>query len=120
MPPRSRRKQATGSTAVRGYGQSHQIRRKYLIDHMTDGQPCGRCGLPMYRADAGNLDADHSDPRALNPNSVADRLLHRGCNRNSAYVNQAKRQAAQGGTAGMFDVVAADPDDRSAYCAREW
>lgn len=72
-----------GDTARRGYGTAHRKRRESLLRRMVDGDLCPRCGQPMYRADAANLDAGHpvGDPVALNPRSRADHLEHRHCNR---------------------------------------
>jgi hypothetical protein len=65
------------STTQRGYGWSHQKRRKYLLPRAI-GKPCPLCGLVM-RADQ-RLQLDHSTPLATNPNSIGDRIVHATCN----------------------------------------
>lgn len=61
---------------------AHQRARRDLIAALKDGDPCCRCGRPMYRARADELDADHhKHPRALYPGALPDALAHRSCNR---------------------------------------
>ncbi|AEA27911.1 hypothetical protein Psed_5784 [Pseudonocardia dioxanivorans CB1190] len=73
MPRRGR-----GTTTQAGYGARHRRNRRRLLAAHVDGNPCALCGLPMYRSQ--DLHADHSDPRALNADSDADRLVHGSCN----------------------------------------
>lgn len=127
MPPRKRqRKQATSATAQRGYGRDHQARRKQLLAALSvdEGQPCARCGEPMFTSQ--DLDADHTDPRALNPNSIADRLLHSRCNRQAGVETKtqvaADREAdteAERAPLGLVALIA-NRAERQRYCARDW
>lgn len=52
-----------GGTAQRGYGSAHQRARRKAIAALVDGDPCSRCGGPMYRVDARTLQLDHNDER---------------------------------------------------------
>lgn len=45
----------------------------------ADGTACMLCGEVMVQGQA--LDLDHSTPRALDPGSVGDRIVHASCNR---------------------------------------
>lgn len=73
MPARNRI-----STHEAGYGWAHRQRRQALLDAHVDGTLCDLCLRPMYRSQ--DLHADHTDPRALHPESEADRLVHASCN----------------------------------------
>jgi hypothetical protein len=77
MPTRSRRS-AYGATNT----AEHKALRKALIARLRDGDPCPRCGRPMYRAQARWLDLGHVIDRARG-GTLADgaRLEHRACNR---------------------------------------
>jgi hypothetical protein len=87
MTPKRR---STTSSAARGLGNHHRRTRAALLATMTDGDPCWRCNLPMYRAatcPSGpcwqcTLDAGHLVDRALG-GTVADgeALEHRRCSR---------------------------------------
>jgi hypothetical protein len=65
------------SSSARGYGTAHQKLRRELLPRFI-GTTCAECGEVM-RADQA-LDLDHSVPLRIDPNSVADRVLHRACN----------------------------------------
>ena len=70
-----------GRTTARGYGWDHQQAAARLKADMRDGQPCARCGQPMYRAQLHRIDADHrSRPRVLG-GTLPDALAHSRCNR---------------------------------------
>lgn len=82
-PPRPAR-----STSERGYGHSHQQARAAALAHLArhPGQPCARCGQPMYVAQA--LDLDHTDDRRAYRG-----LAHRSCNRRAGQaVAQTRRR----------------------------
>lgn len=72
-----------GTTSARGYGWSHQRARAHALATLHDGDPCPRCGGPMYRGQA--LDLDHADDRASYHG-----LAHATCNRRAG--GQAKAQ----------------------------
>lgn len=82
-----------GTTTQRGYGAPHQRARRQLKAAMRDGDPCCRCGLPMYRwqlelgrNDMRGIDADHhAQARALG-GPLPDALAHRRCNRRAGAV----------------------------------
>ena len=94
MPARNR----PASSAQRGLGYDHQLRRAALLRAHRDGDPCpcrpdcgpgcpcvDSGGLPMYRDAALNpdrmpLEADHTLARSLGGRK-ADRLLLATCNR---------------------------------------
>lgn len=48
-----------GTTTQRGYGSTHQAKRKQLADAFTPGQPCARCGQPIASLD--DADLGHAD-----------------------------------------------------------
>jgi hypothetical protein len=70
-----------GNRHQRGYGTDHDHRRDALIAKLRPGQPCDRCGQPMYASQA--LDAAHPHDRPLHthPDAAADHLEHARCNR---------------------------------------
>ena len=58
---RRRVRRLPGATTRDGYGSAHQKRRKAAIAALRDGDPCARCGKPMYRGDPVHLDHDDTD-----------------------------------------------------------
>lgn len=72
------------NTTDRGYGWRHQKLRKLLLP-TAYGKPCTRCGLPLVKGQA--LDLDHTDDR-----SGYSGFAHRSCNRRAgARKGNAKR-----------------------------
>ena len=67
------------TTTQRGLGHPHQRDRRRQLAGLRDGQPCPRCGHPMYRWQY--LDLDHVIPRALGGTGGPAVLTHRYCNR---------------------------------------
>ena len=65
------------SSTARGYGTEHQKLRRILLPQFI-GTNCAVCGQIMTEDQA--LDLDHSTPLRIDPNSKADRVLHRACN----------------------------------------
>lgn len=65
-----------GNTTQRGYGWGHQTTRAKALRALRDGDPCVRCGQPMFRADSKGLDLDHGDDR-----TTYRGLAHASCNR---------------------------------------
>jgi hypothetical protein len=53
----------TGTTTELGYGWNHQRARAQAVRDMEDGQPCVRCGGPLYRSMGKRLHLDHHDDR---------------------------------------------------------
>lgn len=74
--PQRRAPRSAGTTTQRGYGWAHQKARADAIRDMHDGDPCSRCGGPMYRAESRALDLDHRDDR-----TTYRGLAHAYCNR---------------------------------------
>lgn len=70
-----------GTTAQRGLGAAHQKDRKRLLAIHRDGDPCWRCGQPMYKSQG--LDRDHIVDRALGGAEGPAVLAHRSCNRSA-------------------------------------
>lgn len=66
------------TTTEEGYGWTHQQARAQLIRDLRDGDPCCRCGRPMFRNQTRFLDADHWRNHKPQP---PDALAHRRCNR---------------------------------------
>lgn len=74
----------------------HKALRKALIARLRDGDPCPRCGKPMFRALARWLDLGHVIDRARG-GTLADgaRLEHRACNRRAGQRLGARMRARQ-------------------------
>jgi hypothetical protein len=74
------RAQLRGSAEQRGYGASHRRLRRQWVPRVATGEvPCARCGLPIERHQAWDLDHDPSDPTRssyLGPS-------HADCNRSA-------------------------------------
>lgn len=68
-----------GTTAQRGLGASHVADLKRLKAMHRDGDPCWRCGKPMYKWQA--LERDHIIDRALGGADGPAVLAHMACNR---------------------------------------
>jgi hypothetical protein len=62
------------------YGWQHQKARKAAKAKMRDGDPCCRCGQPMYRGDDLHLDHDDYD------RTVYLGLSHATCNERAGAV----------------------------------
>jgi 5-methylcytosine-specific restriction endonuclease McrA len=68
-----------GKTTERGLGWAHVKDGKRLRAAMRDGDPCWRCGQPMYKWQ--KLDRDHVTARALGGVDGPAVLAHAHCNR---------------------------------------
>jgi hypothetical protein len=80
----------TGTTTERGYGSTHQQLRARLLSVFTPGQPCARCGQPMW---GPPLDLGHTPDR-----TAYTGLEHRRCNRgDGARRGNRKRRARRAG-----------------------
>ena len=64
-----------GSSTARGYGSRHQALRKRLLLRWRPGDPCARCGQPMW-GPAAMIDLGHTADR-----TGYTGLEHRRCNR---------------------------------------
>lgn len=85
-----------GTTTQRGLGSSHQRARRAALAALRDGDPCARCGHPMYRAQARMLDLDDFPGRAYGGPQVK-LLSHRSCNRRAGQAITAAINRARGG-----------------------
>jgi hypothetical protein len=70
-----------GTTAQRGLGAPHVADKKRLKALLRDGDPCWRCGQPMYKWQA--LERDHVVDRALGGAQGPAVLAHQSCNRSA-------------------------------------
>lgn len=77
-----------GSSAERGYGTAHQRLRRQLMAKWRPGDPCARCGRPMW--DKKAIDLGHTDDR-----TGYRGLEHSFCNRKAGagHGNTARGQA---------------------------
>lgn len=73
-----------GKTTASGLGWAHQKRRQEALTALQDGERCWRCGRPMFRAQA--LDLDHVRPRMLGGADGPAVLAHASCNRRAGAV----------------------------------
>ena len=79
-----------GTTSERGYDHRHKAAARRLKAELVDGDPCCRCGGPMYRwqldvgrNDMRGLDADHHAQARVLGGDLPDALCHRRCNRSA-------------------------------------
>ena len=76
------------STTARGYGYQHQQARKRALAEFTRGQPCARCGQPIFNARGAEL--DHNEDR-----TGYIGLSHAYCNRKAGGEKSTRPQGAQ-------------------------
>lgn len=69
-----------GSSTDRGYGHAHRKRTAELKQQMTDGQPCARCGKPMWRSQLNQIHGDHVGRARVLGGILPDALSHARCN----------------------------------------
>jgi hypothetical protein len=107
-----------GTTAQRGLGADHQADKKRLVAQLRDGDPCWRCGRPMYKWQA--LDRDHVVDRALGGAAGPAVLAHASCNRSAGarLSNQIRPQGTTGSTAAGRDTTCRTCGKRYWYAAR--
>ena len=81
-----------GTTTQRGLGYGHQRTRRERMTALHDGDPCPRCGAPMFRGQF--LDLDDFPGRVFGGEQVK-LLAHRSCNRRAGARQRelAKRRA---------------------------
>jgi hypothetical protein len=77
------------TTTQRGLGYDHQLDRKRRLAALRDGDPCPRCGGPMFRGQY--LDLDDFPGRIFGGPQVK-LLAHRYCNRRAG---SRQREAAK-------------------------
>lgn len=86
-----------GGRNERGYNAAHRRRARQLKANMHDGDPCARCGGPMYRADLARIHADHVDTPLAEGGTLPDALSHGSCNeRHGAYLKAARARGVHG------------------------
>jgi hypothetical protein len=71
----------SGTTTQRGLGSKHQQHGLKLKREMRPGQPCPRCGLPMWPHQ--KLDRGHTIDRYFGGTDSEGRLEHMHCNRSA-------------------------------------
>lgn len=69
--------QRRANTTGRGYGWNHQQARTTAAATFTPGQPCARCGKPLWTLPAADM--GHTDDR-----TAYRGLEHATCNRRAA------------------------------------
>lgn len=69
---------ASGRPRPSPYDGDHRLRREKAIG-VALNTLCPKCGELMLKGQ--DLDFDHSEPLAVNPNSKADQIVHAHCNR---------------------------------------
>lgn len=80
-----------GKTTARGYGAAHQKLAARLLAQWHPGQPCARCGQPMWqrwtRTPAGRrvsaIELGHTDDR-----TAYTGLEHAHCNRSAGAIKR--------------------------------
>lgn len=98
----------SGSPTSRGYGYAHRRQRAHLMSRLQDGDPCCRCGRPMYRGQA--LEADHHGVPMTMGGLLPDALAHASCNRRAgAVLGNRMRGARRRGAKRQAEIVGARP-----------
>lgn len=107
-----------GTTAQRGLGGDHVADKKRLMALHRDGDPCWRCGKPMFKWQ--KLDRDHIVDRALGGTNGPAVLAHASCNRaaGARLSNQVRPQRIMAGTAEGRDTICRICGKRYWYAAR--
>jgi hypothetical protein len=72
---------ARGNRHERGYDSVHDDIRADLLIALRPGQPCDRCGQPMWPTQELDAAHPHDAPLRLDRTSRADHLEHMACNR---------------------------------------
>lgn len=72
------------TTTQRGLGAAWQRKSERMRKNMPDGQPCAKCGGPMYKWQP--IELDHLIPRRLGGGDGPVALAHRYCNRRAGAI----------------------------------
>lgn len=88
------------TTTQRGLGWDYQQQRKAAYARLRNGEPCWRCGRPMFKWQ--RLEYDHVIPRAFGGGNGEKRFAHQSCNRRAgqqitAAILRARHRAERGG-----------------------
>jgi hypothetical protein len=107
-----------GTTTERGLGYKHMADRKRLLELHCDGDPCWRCGQPMYKSQ--ELDRDHVVDRVLGGTDGPAVLAHASCNRSAGarLSNQVRPQRTMDSSLQERDTICATCGKRYWYAAR--
>jgi hypothetical protein len=112
-----------GTTAQRGYGHDHAKLRAALLARWRPGDPCARCGQPMWHR---WLQVNGKQVSAIDLGHTADRtaytgLEHRACNRGDGARRgnrrRGQRRAVSKQQAGSTAVTVTAPPLRT---SRQW
>lgn len=98
-----------GKTSERGYGAAHVALRARLLAAWKPGQPCARCGQPMWHR--WTMDAAGKRVSAIDLGHADDRrgytgLEHRACNRRDGQAKTTAILRARGGRLTMAQLSA--------------
>jgi hypothetical protein len=74
QPAADHARNTRSNTTTRGYGSRHQALRRKLLDQFQPGQPCARCGKPIWTKTDAQLGHDDHDRSRYNG------LEHIACN----------------------------------------
>lgn len=99
-----------GTTTGRGLGAEHVADKKRLLALHHDGDPCWRCGQPMYKSQ--KLDRGHLIDRVLGGTHGPAVLEHAACNRSAG--------AKLGNQLQTRTVMAAGRDTICAACGKPY
>lgn len=107
-----------GSGSAR-YGHAHRRQVAWLKSRMRDGDPCCRCGRPMYRGQA--LDGDHHQTPLAFGGVLPDALAHASCNRRAgAILGNRLRGARRRGARRQAEIVGRVPHTGRGTPSRTW
>jgi 5-methylcytosine-specific restriction endonuclease McrA len=99
-----------GTTTERGLGAPHVADKKRLMAIHRDGEPCWRCGKPMYKSQG--LERDHVIDRARGGTMGPAVLAHASCNHAAG--------ARLGNQLNPRVIMAAGHDVRCAACGKPY
>ena len=88
QPRRRKRTRVQAPSSARGYGTEHRKLRAALIAAWVPGDPCARCGQPMW-GPPSRIHLGHSDDR-----TTWTGLEHASCNTSDGATRGNKKRAA--------------------------